>query len=113
MKATDLMITRAGASTMSEIIATELPAIFVPSPFVTNNHQYKNAKLLADEGAALIIKEENFDGHNVSDAVCRLLEDTSLRQKMSKSIGKFYDLETSQKIFSEIKRLVVKSQKKQ
>ena len=42
MKKTDIIVTRAGASTLSEIIALKLPSIIIPSPYVTNNHQYKN-----------------------------------------------------------------------
>ena len=43
LKNTDLIVTRAGASTMSEILSLNLPAIFIPSPYVANNHQYHNA----------------------------------------------------------------------
>ena len=112
MAAADVVICRAGAMTLAELARLRSVALLIPSPNVTADHQYKNAKLLADAGAALIIREEEFDGHNVSDAVCRLLDDSSLREKMSQSIGKFYDINTSQKIFSEIKGLVLKSKEK-
>ena len=56
MKVTDLMITRAGASTMSEILVLNVPSIFIPSPYVTNNHQYKNAMDLVKQNAALILE---------------------------------------------------------
>ena len=65
MKTADLIITRAGASTMSEIIALELPAIFVPSPFVTNNHQYKNAMDLVNKNAGLILEEKDLTKDNL------------------------------------------------
>ena len=61
MKITDLMVTRAGASTMSEITALEVPSIFIPSPYVTNNHQYKNAMDLVDNNAGLILEEKRFN----------------------------------------------------
>ena len=61
MKKTDLMISRAGASTMSEIMALGIPTIFIPSPYVTNNHQYKNAKDLVDKDAALMIEETDLN----------------------------------------------------
>ena len=61
MKATDLMVTRAGASTMSEILVLDVPAIFVPSPYVTNNHQYKNAMDLVNQNAALILEEKDLN----------------------------------------------------
>ena len=44
LKDSDLIVSRAGASTIAEITAIGLPAILVPSPYVTNNHQYKNAR---------------------------------------------------------------------
>ena len=48
MKDTDLIVSRAGASTISEITGIGLPSILVPSPYVTHNHQYMNAKELED-----------------------------------------------------------------
>lgn len=51
MKKTDIMVTRAGASTLSEIIALRIPSIIIPSPYVTNNHQYKNANALVNNDA--------------------------------------------------------------
>ena len=55
MKDADLIITRSGASTIAEITSIGLPAIMVPSPYVTNNHQYINAKSLEDDGACIIL----------------------------------------------------------
>ena len=77
MKVTDLMITRAGASTMSEIMALAVPAIFIPSPYVTNNHQYKNAMDLVNKNAALILEEKNL----TKEALIKLIDDTLLNTK--------------------------------
>ena len=60
MKDSDLMVSRAGASTIAELTAIGLPAILVPSPYVTENHQYKNAKELEDKGACVIVTEDDF-----------------------------------------------------
>ena len=57
MAAADLVLCRAGASTISELTYMHKPTIFVPSPYVTNNHQFKNAKLVEDAGGALIFEE--------------------------------------------------------
>ena len=57
LKVTDLIVSRAGASTISEITALGIPSILVPSPYVTHNHQEKNAKVLEKAGAAVLIKE--------------------------------------------------------
>ena len=57
MKAADLMICRSGASTLAEVIACKLPAVLVPFPHAAANHQYFNAKILADAGCAAIVQE--------------------------------------------------------
>jgi len=58
----DLVICRAGALTVSEIALLNKPTIFIPSPNVTDNHQYKNAKVLADKDACVLIEETNLEG---------------------------------------------------
>lgn len=62
MAAADLVICRAGASTIGELTALGKPAILVPSPFVAANHQYKNAKVLADRGGVELIEEKDCTG---------------------------------------------------
>ena len=57
MKDADLIITRSGASTIAEVTALLLPSIMIPSPYVTHNHQYKNAKALEDKKACKILEE--------------------------------------------------------
>lgn len=57
MKAADLVISRAGAGTVAELLAVHTPAILVPFPYAPGNHQYYNAKILSDAGAAVVIKE--------------------------------------------------------
>jgi len=61
MKVTDIMVSRAGASTMSEIVAIEVPTILVPSPYVTNNHQMKNAMDLVSQKAAVLLEENHLE----------------------------------------------------
>jgi UDP-N-acetylglucosamine--N-acetylmuramyl-(pentapeptide) pyrophosphoryl-undecaprenol N-acetylglucosamine transferase len=60
-KNVDVLVTRGGASTMSEILAYNVPSIIVPSPFVTHNHQYKNAMTLVSKNAALLLEEKDFN----------------------------------------------------
>ena len=59
MAAADVVLCRAGASTISELTAIAKPAILVPSPNVTANHQEKNARVLADQGAAVLLLERD------------------------------------------------------
>ena len=111
MAAADVVISRAGAMTLSELARLGAVSVLIPSPNVTADHQYKNAKLLEDKGAAIIIREDEFDGHNVSDTVEKLLSNETLRKSMSESIVEFYDENTSQKIFTEIEKLVLSREK--
>ena len=82
MAAADLVLCRAGASTLSELTATGKPAILVPSPNVTANHQFKNAKVLADRGGALLIEEKDCTGEKLYQAVRGLLDDGAGRDRM-------------------------------
>jgi len=82
MAAADLVVCRAGASTISELTATGKPAILVPSPNVTANHQFKNARVLADRGGALLLEEKNCSGKKLYDETARLLSDGVARDKM-------------------------------
>ena len=75
MKAADIVISRAGASSCNEIAVSGVPCILIPSPNVTANHQEKNAMALADQGAATVILEENCTAQVVMDEINRLLKD--------------------------------------
>ena len=62
MRAADLVLCRAGASTISELTALGVPAVIVPSPYVTNNHQEKNARVLEKAGGAAVVLEQDASG---------------------------------------------------
>ena len=83
MAAADLVLCRAGASTISELTYMHKPTIFVPSPFVTNNHQFKNAKVVEDAGGALIFEEGWFEPKELLEAVKKILSSETEREKMS------------------------------
>lgn len=61
LKNTDLIISRAGATTIAEITALGIPSILIPSPHVTHNHQEENAKALEEKGASLVILEKDLE----------------------------------------------------
>ena len=111
MAAADIVICRAGAMTIAELARLGSVALLIPSPNVADDHQYKNAKVLEDMSAAFVIRESEFDGNIVSDTVLRLANDNELREKMSKNIGRFYDLQTNKKIFKEIECLTLQKDK--
>ncbi len=84
LAAADLAVTRSGATTLAEITALGIPALLVPSPNVVNNHQYYNARLLADAGAAVLVEEKDFDYRRLQQELDRLLNDPSLLEEMKK-----------------------------
>ncbi|MBR1496374.1 MAG: UDP-N-acetylglucosamine--N-acetylmuramyl-(pentapeptide) pyrophosphoryl-undecaprenol N-acetylglucosamine transferase [Oscillospiraceae bacterium] len=86
MAAADLIMCRSGASTLGELAALGKPALLVPSPNVTNNHQEKNARLLERAGAARVLLEGQFDAGGLYDAAWALLRDSAARDAMSKAM---------------------------
>lgn len=107
MAAADLTINRAGAMTISELAATGKCSIFIPSPNVAENHQYKNAKVLADKGAAALFEEKELtDGAKPLIAeVEKLLSDSSLREERSEKIRQFAVNDANKLIYNELKKL--------
>ena len=83
MAAADLVMCRSGASTLGELAALGMPALLVPSPNVTNHHQEKNARLLADAGAAEMLLEGEFDAETLYRTALSLLRDGERRAAMS------------------------------
>ncbi len=106
IKEADLIISRAGASTISEITAIGLPSILVPSPYVTNNHQYKNAKELEDNGCAKILLEEDFDSSHLIPMIDEILNNEKEYEKMKKSAKKLGVENSATKVYNEVKKVV-------
>ena len=106
MKDADLIVTRSGASTIAEITSIGLPAIMVPSPYVTNNHQYVNAKSLEDDGACIILKEEDFNKDSLVNLLDKTLNDKEKLKYMKESLLKRGVKNSSSRIYEEILKLV-------
>ncbi len=90
LAAADLAVTRSGATTLAELTALGLPAILIPSPNVVNNHQYYNARMLSDVGAAVLVEEKDFNRKKLEQEINRLISNPDLRsamQKKSKALG--------------------------
>lgn len=83
MAAADIILCRAGASTLSELAYMGKPVIIVPSPNVTNNHQEKNARVLENAGGAKVLLEGEFDAQTLLDMVNALLSDKTQLDSMS------------------------------
>ena len=82
MAAADVVLCRAGASTISELTAIAKPSILVPSPNVTANHQEKNARVLADQGAAVLLREQDCDDDTLYETANMVLREPNRRQSM-------------------------------
>ena len=106
MKDSDLIISRAGASTIAEITAIGLPAILVPSPYVTNNHQYKNAKELEDAGACFIVTEEEFSRDKIINKIDKIFDNKDQYDTMVNNSRKLGISDSSTRIYVEMKKLV-------
>lgn len=102
MTAADLVICRAGAITLAELSLIGTPAILIPSPNVTNNHQYKNAAVFRDRGAAVLIEEKDLTPERVRSAVVSLLEDPAKRAEMSRQMKSLGVFGSADRIWNEI-----------
>ena len=100
MAAADLVMCRAGASTISELTYMGLPAILVPSPNVTNNHQEKNARVLEKAGGAQVLLEGEFDAASLLENVKALLADEKKLEAMSAAMRSMSMPDAADKISS-------------
>ena len=106
MKDTDLIISRAGASTIAEITTLGLPSILIPSPYVTHNHQEENAKVLENNGASIIIREKELNADILLQKIDLILNDTKRYNEMVKNNRKLGITDSATRIYKIIKKLV-------
>ncbi len=106
MAAADLVLCRAGASTIGELTVLGKPAILVPSPFVAENHQYKNAKVLADRGGVALIQEEGCTGDQLYEAITDLLADGARRAAMGRAMKELAAPHAAEDIYRELETLL-------
>jgi UDP-N-acetylglucosamine--N-acetylmuramyl-(pentapeptide) pyrophosphoryl-undecaprenol N-acetylglucosamine transferase len=98
LAAADLVVSRAGASGLSEISCRGLPAIIIPYPHSAENHQVKNARSWEDGGAAICIEEKDLTAEKLKDALLLLLSDSSKRAEMGRQALKFSNREAAERI---------------
>lgn len=109
MAAADLVISRAGAMTLSELAKMHKACILVPSPNVVDDHQYKNAKMIADAEGAVLVQEKDFASGALTDAVRELLFDTRALSALQNNIAPFADVDANRMIWMEILQLLKKA----
>ena len=106
LKNVDVMVTRAGASTIAEILAVGLPSILVPSPYVANNHQFFNAKELVKNNSALLLEEKDFNSDNLLKKIDLLLSNSVLYKEISENAKKLGVISSCDKIYEEIRKVL-------
>ena len=106
MAAADVVLCRAGASTISELTALGKPTVMVPSPYVTNNHQEKNARLLETHGGAVVITEPEATGGGLYDAVSAILSDSEKRSSMARAMKELGIPDATERIYDTVMALV-------
>ena len=105
----DLIITRAGASTIAEITAIGLPSILVPSPYVANNHQYYNAMELVNAKASLLLEESEFKTDKLLENIDKVLNNPELYKEMREGALSLANTSSSDMIYQLILELVGKA----
>ncbi len=105
MAATDLIICRAGAITLSELLACGKPAILIPSPYVAENHQFHNAMTLKRTGAAEIIEEKDLSAEKLIKVVENLIENKPRLEAMSKAAKSSAIMDANERIYEIIMQL--------
>ena len=108
MAAADLMICRAGASTLNEVAASAVPAIIVPSPNVTDNHQEKNARILDRRGAAVVVRESECDGDSLYALARELLNDPGRLEGMRSALREMAVPDSAERIYAILQELAAR-----
>lgn len=83
MKNSNLLVCRAGATTLAEITAMGMPSILIPSPYVPNNHQFFNAKALVDKDAAVMLEEKDLNPESLNNKIKELINDDNKLKELA------------------------------
>ncbi|MDD7393165.1 MAG: undecaprenyldiphospho-muramoylpentapeptide beta-N-acetylglucosaminyltransferase [Eubacteriales bacterium] len=108
MAASDLIVSRSGATSLTEIAALGRASILVPSPNVTENHQYFNAKTFSDAGAAILLEEKDLSPESLYDAVNGVVFDTDKLNTMERAAKSLCNEHAASDIADEIVALAEK-----
>lgn len=102
----DLIISRAGASTIAEILACNLPSILIPSPYVAGNHQYYNALGLKEKGLSILLEEKDLNAEKLYKNITDLLMDSEEYQKIKNNLSELDKKSSASIIYEEIKKVI-------
>lgn len=98
--AADVVVTRAGGTNLTELAVAQKPCIVIPNPYLTGGHQIKNAKVLADRGAIVLLEESTMlrDPQSLPTALMDLLQDAAKQQALRTAIGQLAVPDASSKL---------------
>ena len=106
LPAADLVISRSGASSLSELQALGKPSILIPSPYVTENHQYHNAMALVNNGAAEILEEKDLTPDSLTERVNSLISDKNRLAEIGANAKNMAVLDATQRIYETLCEIV-------
>ena len=106
MKDFDILVSRAGATSISEILAIGIPTIFIPSPYVANNHQYYNALSLKENNAGIMIEEKDLNKDILKEKIDLLLNNDLYYNDIKVNAKKMCVENSSTLIYEEIKKII-------
>lgn len=104
----DLVVCRAGATSLAELTVCKKPSILVPFPHATDDHQAVNAKALVDAGAAVMFRETELTGEKLASTIKELKADSAKLQKMEKAAGQLGRPEAAREIADVLQQLCLK-----
>ena len=105
MANSSLLVSRAGATTLSEICAIGMPSILIPSPYVPNNHQFYNAMALIDKNAALLLEEKDLSPASLKAIIEKSINDEELLKSLHENAIKLSNPKVLDEIVKEIEKL--------
>ena len=94
--------------TISELAMMKKACVMIPSPNVVDNHQYKNAKVLSDANAVVLLEESNLTLDGFREKLDNLIADSKRREELAQNIVQFANLDANQLIFDEVLKLTKK-----
>lgn len=106
MAAADVVISRAGASACNEIAASGTPCILIPSPNVTDNHQEKNARAIAQRGGAVVMLEKDCTAETLAGQIAQILQDKTRYSEMCTAMRASCVLDSAQQICNIMEQLI-------
>ncbi|MBM7603424.1 UDP-N-acetylglucosamine--N-acetylmuramyl-(pentapeptide) pyrophosphoryl-undecaprenol N-acetylglucosamine transferase [Metabacillus crassostreae] len=105
LSAVDLIVSRAGATSLAEITALGLPSILIPSPYVTANHQEVNARSLSDKDAAILLKEQELNGETLLSTIDHILLNQIKLDEMSQASKRLGIPDSAQRLYEVMQKI--------